>query len=118
MPIFRYHFSPPLAALNFAQNLGNPQPRLANKKGAILETHGLPRIPLEIWECPSPHFVSYVAVCAGGANVAGLAPEGGIFSAIVRMCNFTVWAGGPHVAGSAPTGGIFSAIARMCKCAK
>ena len=32
---FRYHFSPPPATLNFARNLGNQQPRLSNKNGAI-----------------------------------------------------------------------------------
>ena len=46
---FRYHLGPP-AALIFTQHLDNPQPRLANEKAAILETHGLPRIPLKFWE--------------------------------------------------------------------
>ena len=35
-------------AINFTLNLSNPQPRLDNENGAILETHGLPVVILKI----------------------------------------------------------------------
>ena len=47
-PILGIASSPPPEGLNFALNMGNPQPRLANKNGAILETRRLPRIFLKI----------------------------------------------------------------------
>ena len=49
-PISGIVSSPPPDALNFALNLINPQPRLANKNGAILETHWSPMIFLKIRE--------------------------------------------------------------------
>ena len=47
--LFRYHFSPPPEALNFTHNLGNLQPRLANKKEPFGRPHGLARISLNFW---------------------------------------------------------------------
>ena len=49
-PILGIVSSPPPEALNFTLNMSNPQPRLANKNGAILETQRLPRISLKIRE--------------------------------------------------------------------
>ena len=50
MPNFRYHCGPPPAGLMLTQNFGNPQPRLTNKKGAILEIRGSPRIFVRFWK--------------------------------------------------------------------
>ena len=41
-PILGIASSPPPEGLNFALNMGNPQPRLANKNGAISETQRSP----------------------------------------------------------------------------
>ena len=41
MPNFRHHLRRPPADVIFTQDLANPQTRLDNEKGAILETHGL-----------------------------------------------------------------------------
>ena len=47
-PILGVVSSHPPEALNFTINLSNPHPLLANKNGAILETHWLPMIFLKI----------------------------------------------------------------------